>query len=107
MSSNRQAAAVQLEWKFAVGTDLLVKVDSQGLNASQYCDLFADQETKESIRKLEIALRMAQPSLVQTRTIYFNAVTERIDVDDENDDPFADNSDDSTNSSLDMPVLTL
>jgi ankyrin repeat protein len=107
MSSNRQAAAVQLEWQFAVGTDLLAKVDSQGLNASLYCDLFADQETKESIRKLEIALRMAQPSLVQTRTIYFNAVTERIDVDDENDDPFADNSDDSTNSSLDMPVLTL
>jgi hypothetical protein len=36
MSSNRPAAAVQLEWQFAVGTDLLVKVDSQGLNASQY-----------------------------------------------------------------------
>jgi hypothetical protein len=51
MSSNRQAAAVQLEWQFAVGTDLLAKVDSQGLNTSLYCDLFADQETKESVKK--------------------------------------------------------
>ncbi len=50
---------------------------------------------------------MAQKNPVQTRTIYFNAATERINVDDENDDPLADNSDDSTNSSLDMPVLTL
>jgi ankyrin repeat protein len=107
MSSNRQAAAVQLEWQFAVGTDLLVKVDSQGLNASQYCDLFADQETKESIRKLETALRITHQNPVQTRTIYFNAATERIDVDNEDNDPLADNSDDSTNSSLEMPVLTL
>jgi hypothetical protein len=107
MSSNRQAAAVQLEWQFAVGTDLLAKVDSQGLNASQYCDLFADQETKENIRKLEIALRISQQSTVQTRTIYFNAATERIDVDDEVNDPLTENYDDSTNSSRDMPDLTL
>ncbi len=107
MSSNRQAAAVQLEWQFAVGTDLLGKVDSQGLNESQYCDLFADQETKENIRKLEIALRISQKSTVQTRTIYFNAATERIDVDDEVNDPLTENYDDSTNSSRDMPDLTL
>jgi ankyrin repeat protein len=107
MSGNRQAAAVQLEWQFAAGTDLLSRVDLAGLNASQYCDLFADLETKECIRNLEMAFVRAQQIPVQTRTIYFNIPPETVDLNNENNDPLDFNSDESTDSDSNMPVLTL
>ncbi len=107
MSGNRQAAAVQLEWQFVAGTDLLSKVDSAGLNASQYCDLFADQDTKECIRNLEIAFNWAQQIPVQTRTIYFNTPPEMFNLCNDNDDPLEYNSDESIDFDSNMPVLTL
>lgn len=81
MPGNRRAASVQLEWKFVAGTDLLDKVDSAGLKASQYCDLFNDQETEEcNIRNLEIPLNMAIGLLgmsnkitVPTRTFFYDS----------------------------------
>ncbi|EFX63550.1 hypothetical protein DAPPUDRAFT_268252 [Daphnia pulex] len=107
MSGNRQAATVQLEWQFAAGTDFLSRVDLAGLNASQYCDLFADLETKECIRNLQIAFVRAQQVPVQTRTIYFNIPPETVALDYDNNDPLEFNSDESTDSDSNMPVLTL
>jgi hypothetical protein len=108
MSGNRhQAAAVQIEWQFAAGTDVLLKVDSAGLNALQYCDFLSDQETKECIRNLEIAFNMVHQIAVPTRTIYFNEVPEVVDFENVNEDLLENISDDSPDSGQSMSVLTL
>ncbi len=80
-------------------------MDSTGLNALQYCELFNDQETKECILNLEIAFSMVHQIAVPTRTYYCNEVLEVVDLENVNDDTLENISGESTDSGQSWAVF--